>query len=96
MDVRTMTREQRFRYLPEVGRERLVISTGLSVTVAGHMIRLERDEYAREAVIVVEQLPTCNSFTSNDRSAIKVAAELLARRARRFLGGNWIVHEYRS
>jgi hypothetical protein len=66
----------------------MAIHTGLSVTVAGHLIELERDEYNKTAKLVVSVIAG-HQVTGLEGSAVNAAAELLARRAQRFLGQNW-------
>lgn len=66
----------------------MAIHTGLSVTVAGHLIALERDEYNKTAKLVVSVIEG-HEVTGLESSAVNAAAELLYRRAQRFLGQNW-------
>lgn len=66
----------------------MAIRTGLSVTVAGFVIELERDEALKVARVVVKGKGLASAV---EQEAIKAAAELLAKRAKRFLGAKWIV-----
>lgn len=68
----------------------MAIHSGLSVRVAGHLIELERDELAKVAVVVVKSVPV----TQVEVEAVRVAADLLAARARRFLGQLWTVESW--
>lgn len=67
----------------------MAIHTGLSVTVAGHLVRLERDERRKVAHIMVEVI-NGHTVSGLETEAIKAAAELLRQRATRFLG-DWRV-----
>lgn len=69
--------------------ETMAIHTGLSVTVAGHLITLERDESRKVAKLVV-QVISGHSVTGLENEAIKAAGKLLKERAERFLG-DWRV-----
>lgn len=69
------------------------IHTGLSVTVAGHLIALDRNETTLTAKVVVTVINGHN-VTGLEQEAVKLAADLLAERARRFLGLNWTVIPY--
>ena len=71
----------------------MAIHTGLSVTVVGHIISLDRDEKTKRATIVVTLIKG-HITTGLEGPAIKVAADLLAQRARRFLGREWTVVEW--
>ncbi len=73
----------------------MTISTGLSVTVVGHRISLDRDEKRRIAVVVVTPI-TNYVVTGLETSAIKAAADLLAQRARRFFGRGWEVVDWKA
>jgi hypothetical protein len=66
----------------------MAIHTGLSVTVAGHLLYLDRNEEQKTAVVRTKALNGVP--TTMDVHAVKVAAELLQRRAQRFLG-DWKV-----
>lgn len=68
----------------------MAIRTGLSVTVCGCAIRLQRDEAAKLARVVVDRPADGRDLTKMEVHAVNVAAELLARRAVRFLG-DWRV-----
>ena len=73
----------------------MAVNTGLSKTVAGHLIRLVRDEKRRVARVVVEPLATASTYpTDNEVSAIRIAAKLLAQQARRCFGLGWVVEEW--
>ncbi len=67
----------------------MAIHTGLSVTVAGHVLQLERDERNKIARIVVKVLDG-HKATGVEGEAILAAAALLRKRAERFLG-DWKV-----
>jgi hypothetical protein len=68
----------------------MAIHTGLSVTVAGHVISLERDEGRKYAKLVVRVIDG-HVVTGLEGEAIKAAARLLHQRAQRFLGIDWTV-----
>ena len=68
----------------------LVIHSGLSVTVAGHLLTVERDE-ATKVVRVVAQKLAGHVDGPQDGPALSVAARLLVKRAVRFLGSGWTV-----
>lgn len=73
----------------------MAIRTGLSKTVAGHLIELERDTERKTAKVVVRQmLPNEPTPTDVEMAAIKVAADLLAQQAKRFFGLGWTVQEW--
>lgn len=75
----------------------MAIRTGLSKTVAGHLIELERDTENKTARVVVRQMkPDAPVPTEVERTAIRVAAELLAQQARRFFGIGWTVKEWQG
>ena len=69
----------------------MAIRTGLSVTVAGHLIELERDERTKTARLVVTVI-SGHQVTGLENEAIRAAAQLLKERAERFLG-DWKVEE---
>ena len=80
---------------PEKGDPRVMaIRTGLSKTVAGHLIELERDTKKQMARVVVRQMSFGVPPTDVELAAIKVAADLLAQQARRFFGIGWTVEEW--
>ena len=81
---------RRLRHYDDDGAKVMAIHSGLSVRVAGHLIELERDEVNRHARVVVMTEPTAGV----DAEAVKVAADLLAARARRFLGSLWTVEQW--
>lgn len=72
------------------GTRVMAIHSGLSVTVCGHLVRLERDEKRKRAVVVVERI-NGHVVTGLEQSAVKVAADLLVMRAQRFLGIQWTI-----
>ncbi len=86
--INTRAAQQRFP-APIKDTGVMAIHTGLSVTVAGHLIELERDERTKTARLVVKVIAG-HVVTGLESSAVNVAAELLARRAQRFLG-DWTV-----
>lgn len=75
------------------GEDVITISTGLSVKVVGHRISLQRDEAKHVAVVVVVPIDG-HAVTGLEGPAIKVAADLLAERARRFLSREWTVVDW--
>lgn len=73
----------------------MAIRTGLSKTVAGHLIELERDTKHLIAQVVVRPIKSDEPTpTDVEMAAIKVAADLLAQQSRRFLGLGWTVKEW--
>ena len=62
-----------------------MVRTGLSSTVAGCLIEVVRDERNKVGTVVV------SGDYSKNIDAVKVAADLLAQRARRVLAGYKIV-----
>lgn len=78
---------RRLRHYDDEGARVMAIHTGLSVRVAGHLIELERDDASRTARVVVNGAPV----TTLEVEAVKAAADMLAERARRFLGIAWTV-----
>lgn len=81
--------KRRLHYEDE-GSRVMAIHTGLSVTVMGFAIDLDRDEAIRVGKVTVDGVPQ----DPVSLAAVKVAAELLARRARRFLGLGWRIVEW--
>lgn len=81
--------KRRLHYEDE-GSRVMAIHTGLSVSVAGFEIGLDRDEGRKTATVVVNGVPS----DPVSLAAVRVAAELLARRARRFLGLEWRIVEW--
>jgi len=67
-----------------------VVWTGLTVTVAGHLLRLERDNATKIARVVSEHL-LGHGADGTAAEAVRMAAELLAGRAQRVLGAGWKV-----
>ena len=68
----------------------VVIHTGLSVvTACGHRIDLVRDASAKVATVRVRQI-ACAALGA-DECNVTEAADMLAERARRFLGAGWTV-----
>jgi len=68
----------------------MAIHTGLSVTIVGHLIELERDEERRVAKLVVRVIDG-HTVTGLEADAVMAAGLLLQARAKRFLGQNWTV-----
>lgn len=68
----------------------MAIHSGLVVTCCGHRIDISRDELRKVAVVQV-WLIDGHTATGLELSAVKVAADLLAERAQRFLGQDWTV-----
>lgn len=88
---------QRPRFtVPTKGDPRVMaIRTGLSKTVAGHLIELERDTELKTARVVVRPMKLNEPApTDVEMAAIKVAADLLAQQAKRFFGLGWTVEEW--
>ena len=73
----------------------MAIHTGLSVTVCGHLVRLERDDQAQIVKVVVEVIPG-HVVTGLEVEAVQAVADLLLARARRFLGVEWKVVGWRA
>lgn len=72
----------------------MAIRTGLSKTVAGHLIELDRDQETKIARVTVRPLKEDLQPTETELAAIKVAADLLAQQAKRFLGLAWKVKQW--
>ena len=66
--------------------------TGLSDTIAGHVLSVKIDEDAKTAQVTVTRINGVADPASLE--AVKVAAMLLAQRAARFLGHGWIIREW--
>jgi hypothetical protein len=68
----------------------IVINTGLSVQVRGHLVDLVRDDVRRVAIVRVS---TVGGYTATglEQGDVRTAADLLAARAQRFLGHGWTV-----
>ena len=77
-----------YRPAPIKDNSIMAIHTGLSVTCCGHLIELQRDEHNKVAKIVISVIDG-HVVTGLEASAVNAAAELLYRRAQRFLGNNW-------
>ena len=87
----TVTRRTRLRITrADEGSNVMAIHTGLSVTVCGHLIQLDRDDVTKIAQVVVSVI-NGHHVTGLEQEAVKTAADLLLRRAQRFLGGGWTV-----
>jgi hypothetical protein len=78
------------RPLREEGGDVLAIHTGLTVTICGHEITLDRDEDAKVACVVVNVIEG-HVVTGLEAEAVRAAAALHARKAQRFLGHDWTV-----
>lgn len=77
------------------GGTALVVHTGLSRTVAGHLVLVERDNMTRVARIAVKRLKEgINHVTAADMDAVKITANLLAEQAKRTLGMKWVVQQW--
>ena len=72
----------------------MTIRTGLSSTVAGHVLRVVRDDQRMTAEVVVECLLPSGDITAVQMDAVDAAARLLQQRAQRFLGRQWTVLEW--
>lgn len=72
----------------------MAIRTGLSKTMAGHLIELDRDQETKIARVIVRPLKEDLQPTETELAAIKVAADLLAQQAKRFLGLAWKVKQW--
>lgn len=68
----------------------IVIHTGLSVTVRGHVVDVYRDNAHKVATVRVGVIAGYTA-TGLEQADVAVAAELLAARAQRFLGRKWTV-----
>ena len=68
----------------------IVINTGLSVTVCGHIVDLDRDELRRVATVRVSVIRG-HTVTGLEQADVKAAADMLAEQAQRFLGIGWTV-----
>lgn len=68
----------------------IVINTGLSVQVRGHLVDLVRDDARRVAAVRVRAVGG-HTATGLEQGDVKAAADLLAARAQRFLGHGWTV-----
>ena len=75
---------------------KMAIRTGLSKSVAGHLIELDRDTESKVATVTVRPDPKMrySDPTEIEIAAIKVAADLLAQQAKRFLGLEWTVVQW--
>ena len=69
-----------------------MIVTGLTVAICGHLIGLDRDEANHFAQVTVTSLNGKPGRVALE--AIRVAARLLAQRAARCLGHQWIIREW--
>ncbi len=69
----------------------IVVSKGLSAIVAGHLIDLKRDDERHVAIVCVSAVDDRPPMTQVETSLIVEAAQLLAGRAKRFLGYGWTV-----
>ena len=72
--------------------DKIMVYSGLSVVVCGHLIALARDEIRQVAQVTVT--PLNGSASPVAQEAVKVAASLLAQQAARFLGQDWAVREW--
>ena len=68
----------------------LVIQSGLSVSVHGHFIDLNRDVDRLIATVRVKRTDE-RSLSDSDKRDVREAANLLAKRAKRFLSDGWTV-----
>ncbi len=68
----------------------IVIHSGLSVTVCGHTVTLRRDNARHVAVVCVSVLDGY-PVTGLEQPKVAAAANMLAVRAKRFLGPRWTV-----
>lgn len=71
----------------------MAIHTALSVKVVGHLVEVKRDTASSRVWIEVSVLPG-HVTTGLEGPALKVAADLLAERARRFFGERWTVADW--
>lgn len=69
----------------------LSVHTGLSRTVAKHLISVERDNLTATAVVKVAALAVGVDLCGVHRAAVEVAAVQLRDQAQRVLGLRWIV-----
>lgn len=73
----------------------MAVRTGLSKTIAGHIIDLDRDEQTKTARIKVRPMTASTaSPTAVEAAAIKTGAAMLAQQARRFFGYGWTIHDW--
>lgn len=87
--LRTKNNRRRLNNLPRDPRV-MAIFSGLSVTVHGYMVELERDTVAKVATVKVRRIAHYPE-TGLEKPALLIAAKLLAQRAQRFLGKPWRV-----
>jgi hypothetical protein len=78
------------RGIPATGGGYGVVNSGLSVVVRGHLIWVVRDDARRVAVVSVCTVAGY-AATGHEYGDVKVAADMLAERARRVLGHGWTV-----
>ena len=89
--MRTDTRNQNLRGVPLYEDDgAIVIHTGLSVITRGHLIEVVRDEDRRVATLHVSVIEG-HLVTGVEGPDVQASADLLAQRARRFLGSRWKV-----
>lgn len=69
-------------------RGKVLVNTGLSSTVVGCVVKLERDPRTMQAKVVVLGSVPADPIK---QAAVKQTAKALANRASRFLGINWTV-----
>lgn len=72
---------------------KVMVNTGLSSIVAGHLIYVQRNEAMRKAKVVAQRI-NGDEATPVELHAIRVTADLLARRAQRVFGRVWTVDEW--
>lgn len=73
-----------------LGRRIVTVNTGLSSSVAGCIVTIDRDDAARVGTVVV-QVPQNIQLMEVQRSAVHQTAKLLGERAKRFLGMKWTI-----
>ena len=69
-------------------RDIIVIHTGLSVIVCGHLVDIRRDDQRKIATVQVSVIPGYK-VTGLEQSILQGTADQLAQRAQRFLGMGW-------
>lgn len=80
----------RKRGIPNYNDGAVVIHTGLSiVTACGHKVDLVRDASTKTATVRVQKIP--HVVPGSDECNLVEATDILAERARRFLGAGWTI-----
>jgi hypothetical protein len=78
----------------------MAVHSGLSATVCGYLVKLQRQDSTKTAVVTVcpmtKTVAAKHVPTLLEIDAISVAAEMLRRRAQRFLGEGWTIHPWQK